>query len=207
MTVVIAITGIPGSGRSTQANGLARVWCCDEPLAADEFDTTPDQPLAEMQSWLASGGDAGDLDVSRTIRELEQRISFPSGRSAGSDPSETVILMTSFCGRSHPRLSSEIDIQCWIDTARDVAMARQLRKWSLELLNPAICMTASERISWIAEYCDGYLHTVQDLLQWQERHVRPRSDIIVDGSGTPAQVLQQLLIQVSAGSRSFRAAG
>jgi hypothetical protein len=196
MSVLIALTGIPGSGVTTLAEQVCQLWQSEVPLLENALPMTPDCSLIELRQWLNRGGHPTEYSLSWLKRSIDERHRLHQCAENQRSPGSQIILLDTQFGRSHSTLDDEIAVQCWIDIPRDIAIARKLRQWSRELQNPQIRMSTSERLGWITEFCDGYLHVVRDLMDWQEQHVRPRSEIIVNGDTSPQQVLDSLLRQL-----------
>ena len=207
MSALIALTGIPGSGVTTLAEQLCQLWQSEMPLLENVLPMTPDCSLTEVRQWLNRGGHPAEYSLSWLKRSIDERHRIHQCAENQRSRGTQIILLDTQFGRSHSLLDDEIAIQCWIDIPRDIAMARKLRQWSRELQNPQIRMSTSERLGWITEFCDGYLHVVRDLMDWQEQHVRPRSEIIVNGDTSPQQVLDSLLRQLRGFAGRRRLAG
>ncbi len=187
MRCVIAISGNIGSGKTTLAAGLAELLQCRPAICEDDLNTTQDRSLQAMRQWMDRGGDVGEFDLSNVVLELNNR--------GLQSPDSSIVLETQF-GRCHPQLNPLIDVQCWIDVPRDVALARKLAQWSRELQHPELTMTMPERLSWIEGFCQGYLQVIRELLDWQDQRLRPAADIIVDGAQSPQSVARQLWQQL-----------
>ncbi|MCA9058143.1 MAG: hypothetical protein KDA85_06570 [Planctomycetaceae bacterium] len=194
MTQVIAICGSMGSGKTTVVTRLSELLPRCVALFEDEYNRTTERSLTEMRAWLERGADIGEFDLSALIIRLKEFTVHQHARSA-SAAAETVLLESQF-GRLHPGLSPYVDFQCWLDVPADIAIVRKIRQLTTDQLQCSD-VGAAAGLSWIADFCQGYLAETRPLLEMQRREVRHASDLRIDGMQTPELVCQQIIEELS----------
>lgn len=188
---VIGIAGAPGSGKSTLARALADALPEACVLAMDSYERMTRQSMEQLKAWAERGADLDELSVPLLAEHLA---ALKAGRTI-TDPATGapiaaapfIVFETQF-GRSHTATGQHIDLLVWLDTPRELALARTLRQLAGEAL-AAGDRPLRERMEWLAGYLDNYLALVRQLLVQQRERVLPQADVVVDGSEDPAQLV------------------
>lgn len=176
MSAVIAVSRIPGSGKSTMARILA------EHLGAglvefDRYQTMTRRPVGEIEAWLARGGDYAELEA-------------PGFREAViAAAARGVVVLDTPLGRADPRTGAMITHAVWLDCPEDLALARKLSQ-VIAGMPPG---QEKPLVGWIGGYLDGYVRVVKPAITVQLRRVAPMADFTVDAGGEMARVRLDLL--------------
>ncbi len=209
MTIVIAICGTMGSGKTTAVENIAAALPDCVTLHEDDYNKTTDRSLDDIDNWWNRGANVGEFDLSALISHLvfvcpnsvmsnpaaieHQRTDVPrSPRLAGRGKGQIVLLETHF-GRLHPELNSWIDFQCWIDVPADIAVARKIAQLSNQMQTSQSDEFGHDGLRWIENFCKGYLGTTRKLFEMQRQQVRDLSDLSIDGQATPLDVCTEFL--------------
>lgn len=198
MTVVIGIAGAPGSGKTTVTRALARALGDAATLHMDNYERMTRQTMAQLADWAARGADLDALAVPL----LEQHLAALKAGQAVTDPAtglairpaRFIVFETQF-GRAHAATGRHIDWLVWLDTPREVALARTLR----QLLGEALDADPSElrpRAQWLSGYLDNYLALVRQLVVQQRERVLPGADRVADGGSELPALVAQLRAEV-----------
>lgn len=71
MSIVIAVSGMMGSGKSSLAEHLSAMLPDAIIVCEDEFHSTVERSVDDMRSWLDRGADVAEFDLSRLAAFLE----------------------------------------------------------------------------------------------------------------------------------------
>ena len=191
---VVAVAGVPGSGKSTLCAALVRALGDAVSLAMDDYEQMTAMDMDQLARWTAGGADVDALPLPQLAEDLAAlRAGHPVRHpvsGAWMQPRRTIIFETQF-GRTHRATGALIDSLVWLDLPPDAALARNLRRFLAPLLpTPA---PAVEELRWIDGYLDQYLGSVGPLVRWQAERVRPGADLVLDAMLTTPQLLQRLL--------------
>ena len=168
---VIAISGVPGAGKSRASAVLARRMGAVH-LPFDDFETLTQLDPATVQQWLASGAPVAamyDPDLDRVLDDLSRQ---------GPVVFETPM------GRMPPAHDALITVSLWLEVDRDVALCRKLDA----ALQADHWSGADEMAGWIGGFLQGYQALVRPCLDLQAAEVRARADHVIDGMLPPAAV-------------------
>ncbi|MEY4983338.1 MAG: hypothetical protein RIR62_1604 [Pseudomonadota bacterium] len=172
---VIAISGIPGAGKTTLAGALAQRLGARH-LCFDAYETLTLAPPEAVAGWLSRGAPLEEMYDPRLDAEL--------ARMAGQGP----VVFDTPLGRlpaAHARL---VTCAIWIDVPRDVGLARKLALqtgmggWD----------SAGELADWLCGYLAAYERVILPSLKVQAARVMPLSDHVIDGMTPPDAVEAQV---------------
>lgn len=168
---VIAISGVPGAGKSRAAGVLARRLGAVH-LPFDDFETLTQLDPATVQDWLAQGAPVAamyDPALDAVLADLSRQ---------GPVVFETPM------GRMPPAHDALITLSLWLDVDRDVALCRKLDA----ALTADHWSGADEMAGWIGGFLQGYQALVRPCLDLQAAEVRARADHVIDGMQSPPAV-------------------
>lgn len=168
---VIAISGVPGAGKSRASAVLARRMGAVH-LPFDDFETLTQLDPATVQHWLAQGAPVAAMyhpDLDRVLDDLSRQ---------GPVVFETPM------GRMPPAHDALITLSLWLEVDRDVALCRKLDA----ALHADHWSGAEEMAGWIAGFLQGYQALVRPCLDLQGANVRARADHVIDGMLPPVAV-------------------
>lgn len=183
-TVVVAVAGPPGSGKSTLCEALAQRLGDALVLSMDHYQRMTALPIEDVERWLARGADHDELPVPRLAEHLAQlragqAVVDPS-TGALLQPSRYIVFETHF-GRAHATTGAHIDWLVWLDTPLDLALLRNLRGFLRPLLKDLTAEAMREELRWIDNYLVNYGGVVRRLLHLQAARVRPAADLVLPG--------------------------
>lgn len=181
MSHLIAICGMMGSGKSTFVHQLQRTdpncLCFHE----DEFNPALLQSLDQLQDWWERGSPVDEIDLSTLVAQLRQATAQDTG----------VILLETQFGRLHPALRPMIDLQCWIDVAPDLALARKVAQLATQFADSPDAESSLQPLRWLSAFCDSYAQTTRKLFMKQRTEVAGQSDVVLRGDQSPQQLCDQ----------------
>lgn len=163
MSVVIAICGAPGSGKSTLTAAIKKQLSGATSLDSDDYQSFTELEPDIVGSWLKEDGNYNRLKMPG-LREAVNKL---------RGQKYNWILLESHCGRAHSETAELVNYVVWIDTPLDIAMARKFSQ--------LLTSTPSVNTQWLANYCELYPMTVEPLLKQQRQLVRAEADLCLDG--------------------------
>jgi uridine kinase len=173
MTIVIAISGPPGSGKSTLCKLLASYFKSSTYLSMDEYQVMTDWDPITLHRWLQQGADYNQLPMPGLAQSLQSAIR--SQAQIHGDMSQKLVFLESHLGRETISLADLVNYVVWIDCDLDLCLARAL----LAMANDSIPYQ-SENISVqaITYYLQQYLSLTSHLLRLQRSRIRYSADFI-----------------------------
>jgi len=168
---VIAISGIPGAGKSRAGEALA-VRLGARFIPFDAFESLAERDVDVALDWLRRGAPPEDL--------FDPRLDVVLREAAEAGP---VVLETPL-GRLPPAHDALITCAIWLEVDRDIALSRKIAT----LLDPSEWHSAAELSGWLLQFLENYRHLVLPCLQMQAARVRPQSEHVVDGTAPPEGV-------------------
>ncbi len=185
---VIAISGVPGAGKSRASAVLARCLGAVH-LPFDDFETLTQLDPDTVQDWLAQGAPVAamyDPALDAVLDDLSRQ---------GPVVFETPM------GRMPPAHDALITLSLWLDVDRDVALCRKLDA----ALTADHWSGADEMAGWIGGFLQGYQALVRPCLDLQAAKVRARADHVIDGMLPPVAVDSEVarIVQAAVGSTAI----
>ncbi|WP_245516672.1 AAA family ATPase [Methylobacterium segetis] len=181
---VIAISGAPGSGKTTLAKALARDLGGAPILDYDSYEQITIWPPERVAVWLGRGapiaevplpGLAADLAALKQGRAVADRARGGTMRVSRAGP--RAIVFDTLLGRAHQDSGLLIDYLIWLDVPLDVALARKVRSFTAEARGDLRAGAS------LLSHIDTYLGHYEDLLRptyaIQRQRVRPGADLVL----------------------------
>jgi energy-coupling factor transporter ATP-binding protein EcfA2 len=180
---VVGIAGPAGAGKSTVARALARALGDAEVLHIDDYQRVTEQPVSRIAEWRSRGADFDEFDIPLLpdhLARLKRREAVTTPLSLRElRPSRFIVFETHF-GRAHRASGQHVDLLAWLDTPRDVALARNLRDLVAPVLADPRAAAGRDRFAWLDSYLAAYLRDLRPLLDLQQSHVRAGADLVLD---------------------------
>lgn len=168
---VIAISGVPGAGKSRASAVLAQHLGAVH-LQFDDFELLTRLDPATVLEWLAEGAPVAamyDPALDAVLADLSRQ---------GPVVFETPM------GRMAPAHAPLITSAIWLEVDRDVALCRKLGVALAEEDWPS----AAEMADWMGAFLTAYQALVRPCLDLQAAGVRAWADHVIDGMQLPAAV-------------------
>ena len=172
---IIAIAAVTAGGKTTVVNELKRRLKNAVSLHFDDY--TFDGEVEDFAAWVKNGANYERWDLSPLVKDIE--------RLKAEGKYDYILLDYPFA-HIHSALRFVIDHAFFIDTPLDIAMARRVLRDMKEA-------SADEIRADMKAYLDfarpAYLQMLKDIL--------PSSDLVVDGSGTVTEIVDEILAAVT----------
>jgi uridine kinase len=182
---VVAISGHPGSGKTTLTRRLAAHFGVPA-LYYDDYETITARPPAEVREWIARGSDYDQVDLAPLLKAIE----------AAGEANPPFVLLDTLLGRAHAASRDAITVSLWLDVPADVALARKLRQAGARVGDdPA---RAREFAGWVASYTQHYEQFIADTYTLQAERVRPRADVRLGQWRNSDQLLAEAAAAIAA---------
>lgn len=192
---VIAISGPPGSGKTTLTEALAHRLGDAAVLTMDHYQSMTRMPIEDVERWRARGANLDELPVGPLAEHLA---SLKQGRSVVDPATGAVIASSAYIvfdthfGRAHQATGGLIDLLVWLDTPPDIALARNLRGFLRPLLGPRPPEQTRDRLHWIDRYLDNYETVVSALLRSQAARIRPGADVLIESHCATSDAVERV---------------
>lgn len=197
---VVAVSGVPGSGKTTLVRRVLRLMPNASPLYFDCYQSVatwcprynPEGELsrdkqAMLQHWLDNGAAADDyVSVPQLTPDLEtlirgERIIMPQPTHAGEqvvDPAQIILVEDPF-GRERSELGPLVDFVVHLEASLDIALGRCVLRASRANVDPY-------------HFIRGYLNRNITQLNQRFAKVRRFADVVLDADQLPMIIAKQM---------------
>jgi adenylate kinase family enzyme len=170
---VIAISGLPGAGKTTLCRALAGRMPIEKIFHYDDYEAITRLPPAEIEAWMSRGADPNEIKLDRLVADL-------SAAKSRAGPGRYIILDTPL-GRAHRETARLIDHAIWIALPASLALARQIRSQADAALQSKDAATAQKFTVWLSGFLGSYEAFIHDAYGLQMDRVRELADSEIDG--------------------------
>lgn len=185
---VVALCGLPGSGKTSLALALSRRFGWPV-LHYDDYETATAWPIADLRRWVEAGCDYARIGLGPLPRDLA---------AAASDGP---VLLDTLLGRAHPAMAGAIDLAIWIDTPADVALARKVAQAATRARRES---AETAFAAWLEGWLSLYGDIIAGTYRVQEERVRSGCEIVIDGRSAAATVAGEAAAAIEAWLRAGR---
>lgn len=194
MSSVVAISGPPGSGKTTLIHRLLQHIPDSSAVYIDDYECYTQHSPEQIRTWLTTGADPNDFDLKELADHLG-RVKTHAAPSTVPSPlgtrSDHLVFFETQFGKRHRQTGTLIDCQIWIDLPLDDSLCRNLRSFLGSIIaSPAEQHTAGLR--WLETYVESYSDFVRESLVLQKSWIAEKADFIVDGTRDPTAVLSDV---------------
>lgn len=176
MHPVIAISGIPGAGKTRASTCLAQALGAAH-LSFDAYETMTAQDPDAVRGWLGRGAPVAEM--------FDPAL---DGVLAGLAAKGPVVFDTPL-GRFPAGQGRIITCAVWIEVPRDVALARKL---ATQMAGGGFD-SADALAGWTLGFLEAYAGLVLPCLDLQAARIKPLCDHVVDGMQPPEALDLQIL--------------
>ena len=193
-TLVVAISGISGAGKTSLVQQVASQLDDAVALHFDDYATVSEYPT-NLAQWVSEGADPNQWKTPQLVADLTalrhgRAITLPVSEAI-LQPARFVIVEEPF-GRERAGMDALIDLAVCIDLPLEIALARQLLRdteWCLRE------KSANYLSIYIEEYLTNYLNNgIRDMYAKVSAKLRKTCDLVLDGR----RVLNELADEVVA---------
>lgn len=184
MCTVIAVSGHPGSGKSTLIQSLLQHIPRSMAVYMDDYESFTSFSPDQMQRWLARGANPNEFSLptlEKHLGKLKHQEPPPQDSYRSNTREYNVVFFETQFGKLHQQTGQFIDFQVWISLPPEIALSRQLGAIIDTILqSPTSEHTAG--LGWLRNYMSEYSRFVRRVLLAQQHWFESSADLILDGT-------------------------
>jgi uridine kinase len=186
MTIVIAVSGPPGSGKSTLCKYLCHQFPTSIYVSMDDFQLMTDWDPSTLVRWIQQGANYNQLPMPGLAACLHNAIEIQNQLSRDSNELHRIVFLESHLGRATDALTRLVKYVVWIDCDLDICLARAL----LSIIEQQSSPASNERRNRceVSHYLKHYIALTSGLLRLQQKRIRGDADYVYDGKDVEALV-------------------
>lgn len=165
--MILAICGLPGSGKSTLSRAVAEHLGA-EVVAWDDYEVTTKRSPAEIHAWLSRGAPFDEIAAPGLTARLEN--------------AKGPVIFDTLLGRAWPPVAGFVTDAVWLECPADIALARKVAQF-LPDTGPA----------WMERYLATYIDLVAPTLAVQRAHVPQTCDFTLDALLSTERLVTELV--------------
>jgi hypothetical protein len=173
---VVGLSGVPGSGKTTLTQLLARQSPQHRVVYYDQFQTITNMTHDQVRAWFSRGGDPNEFPLTELVAELTRRTQIEPGAQL-----QPVVLFETPIGRLHRATGAFIDFLIWVDTPLDVALARATLAFLGLAENNRSPNAASDFLKWQTQYMINY-PLIRPMYVAQRERIMANAELVLDGN-------------------------
>ena len=184
---VVSINSVSGGGKTALATALHRSLPQSALFCFDDFDESNVYP-DDFYEWSRRGADITEFDCPGMRNAVDEEIQRGKAKQ--------IILDFPF-GRRHPRFADIIDLDVFIDTPLDVAMARRILRDHSGDSQKSSEEALKDLLDGLTHYLEKARHPFLDACK-----ARDVSDLILDGWRSLDDLKTEVLARVDSNQKS-----
>jgi uridine kinase len=200
---IIAISGIPGSGKTTLARSVADALGDAVVLHFDDYKPVAQYPTdmtnpAGLANWVKEGKNLDAWKIPQLLDDLKalrngQAISLPANQGE-IEPARFIVLEEP-SGRARAGLQDLIDMVVLLDLPLEIGLARQIVDYMSYCLKK---LSGDELIKAMKRFIDRYEHypLVREYYLAVLEGARRDFDVVLDGTRPTDELTQEIVIAV-----------
>ena len=184
---VLALSGIPGAGKTTLTKAFQRRFGETPVVYYDNFQTITHMTHAQVSDWFGRGANPNEFELADLVSELSRQTQPIDGAQR-----RPLLLFETPFGRMHQATGGFIDFLVWVDTPLDMALARAVLAFLHIAQRDRSRNAAEEFIKWQTQYMQNY-PVIRPMYVAQRETISASADLVLDGHKSPDESVQLIL--------------
>lgn len=190
---IISISAVPGGGKTAVTRALNNVLPNSKMLCFDDYECN----IEDISDWFKRGSDLKEWNVDKLVKDINSIVN--------SKKIIDYLILDFRFGNEHPEIKKYIDYAVFIDTPLDIALGRRFLRDYLDISIPS--KNWKNPLLWRRNLMDIFFHsrtraTREELKFYLSytrltpleilKRVKPKCDLIIDGSQTLDAIVNQI---------------
>jgi hypothetical protein len=173
---VLALSGIPGAGKTTLTQLLLKIFSEARVVYYDRFQTITNMTHSQVRDWFARGADPNEFALTELVGELQRQT-----QRQPADSRRPLVIFETPLGRLHRATGAFIDFLIWVDTPLDIALARATLAFLGVAQRDKASNAAVEFVKWQTQYMLNY-PIIRPMYVAQRETISASADLVLDGN-------------------------